>query len=251
MDYLFTVLAVAVLPAAGNISGSLLAESLRTPPWIIGAALHGAAGIAIAVVGIDLMPRILPVIPTWLLILTFLGGAAFSVELARALRYWTSSRQGRSGAWMIYLAVAVDLLSDGLMVGASSAVSSGLGLLLGLSRVIANTPGGFAVIGNFRNRQVPRKRRLGISSSFILPPILGAGIGYLLLRDAGTQVEHAALAFLVGVLLLAIVEDMLPQADEPGVARWISTLSFAGGFAFFAALSAMSISPEAQIEQST
>jgi ZIP family zinc transporter len=238
MNDLLSVLAVAVLPAAGNIVGSLLAESLRAPPWIIGAALHGAAGVAIAVVSIDLMPRILPVIPTWLLISMFLGGSVFSAALARAFRYWTSSRSGLSGAWMVYLAVAVDLLTDGLMVGAGSAVSGGLGLLLGLSQVIANIPGGFAAIGNFRNRQVPRKRRLGISGSFILPPIFGAAIGYLLLRDASTQVEHAALAFLVGVLLLATVEDMLPQADEPGVARWISTPSFAGGFALFAALSA-------------
>jgi ZIP family zinc transporter len=38
-----------------------------------------------------------------------------------------------------------------------------------------------------------------------------------------------------GVLLLATVEDMLPQADEPGTPRWISTLAFTGGFAVFVA----------------
>jgi ZIP family zinc transporter len=63
-------------------------------------------------------------------------------------------------------------------------------------------------------------------------------LGFWLLRGAGEVVEHAALAFLVGILLLATVEDMLPQADETGAARWISTLSFTGGFALFAVLSA-------------
>lgn len=31
---------------------------------------------------------------------------------------------------------------------------------------------------------------------------------------------------------------MLPQADEPGAPRWISTLAFTGGFVLFAVLSA-------------
>jgi ZIP family zinc transporter len=135
------------------------------------------------------------------------------------------------------MAVAADLLSDGLMVGIGAAVSSRLGLLLGLSQVVSNIPGGFAAIGNFRNKQVARKRRLLISASFLVPTSVGAVIGYWLLRGAGEAVEHAALAFIVGVLLLATVEDIVPQADEPGVARWVSTLSFAGGFVFFVVLS--------------
>jgi ZIP family zinc transporter len=106
-----------------------------------------------------------------------------------------------------------------------------------LSQVVANVPGGFAAIGNFRNKQVPKKRRLMILGAFLAPPIAGALIGFLLLRGAGDGLQHAALAVMVGVLLLVTVEDIVPQADEPGVARWISTSSFAGGFAAFALLS--------------
>jgi hypothetical protein len=54
---LLSILATALPPASGNVIGSLLAESMRTPRWLIGAALHAAAGIAIAVVSIDFMPR--------------------------------------------------------------------------------------------------------------------------------------------------------------------------------------------------
>lgn len=237
MHDFFLVLVVSLLPAGGNIIGSLFAESLRTPPWVIGAALHTAAGVAIAVVSVDLMPRILAATPVWLMITAFFCGAAFSALLAYGLKQWVSAHESQSGAWMVYMAVAADLLSDGLMVGVGAAVASGLGLLLGLSQIVSNIPGGFAAIGNFRNKQVSRKWRLMISASFVVPPIVGAGIGYLLLRGAGEDIEHAALGFIVGVLLLATVEDMVPQADEPGVARWISTLSFAGGFIFFVILS--------------
>jgi len=39
------------------------------------------------------------------------------------------------------------------------------------------------------------------------------------------------------MLLVATVEDLVPQADEPGTARWLSTTSFVTGFVFFALLS--------------
>ena len=62
-----TVLALALLPAGGNIIGSLLAESVHPPKWLVGAALHAAAGIAIALVSIDLMPRILAETAVWVM----------------------------------------------------------------------------------------------------------------------------------------------------------------------------------------
>jgi ZIP family zinc transporter len=178
MNDFVRVLAISLLPAAGNILGALVAESVKAPPWIIGAALHGAAGVAIAVVSVDLMPRRLPVIPTWMLVAAFAGGAAFSVALARGFKVWAGGRKGRSGTWMVYLAVAADLLTDGLMVGAGSAIAGGLGFLLGLSQVVANVPGDFATIGNFRNRQVRRSRRLVISARFALPARVGAALDF-------------------------------------------------------------------------
>jgi ZIP family zinc transporter len=46
------------------------------------------------------------------------------------------------------------------------------------------------------------------------------------------------LAAITGVLLASTVEDLVPQADEPGAARWISTASFVAGFSFLLLLSA-------------
>jgi ZIP family zinc transporter len=239
MSEYLTVLAIALLPAGGNFAGGLLAESLRVPTWVIGAALHAAVGVAIAVISVDLMPRVLAQIPTWLLVTSFVLGAAFSILLARAVKWVRDGLGARGGSgWMVYAAVAADLLSDGLMTGAGSAVSGGLGLLLGMSQIVANLPGGFAAIANFRDKCVPRRSRLLIAASFALPVLLGASAGYWLLRGASDRLENAVLAFIIGVLLLATVEDMVPQADEPGAARWISTISLAAGFAFFALLSA-------------
>lgn len=58
------VLALALLPVLGNAIGTAIAELSRLPRWVIGAALHAAAGVAVALVSVDLMPRILDTIPT-------------------------------------------------------------------------------------------------------------------------------------------------------------------------------------------
>ncbi len=238
MSEFLTVLAFALLPAAGNLAGSLLAESMRTPKWLIGASLHAAAGVAIALVSIDLMPRILDVTPMWLIVVAFLVGAFLSVVLYRGSG-WARRRVGAGsrGAWMVYFAVSADLLGDGLMTGAGSAVGAELGLLLAGSQAVANIPGGFAATANFRDDGVSCWRRMAMSASLVAPTLVAAGLGYGLMRGESLLIQGAALAFIVGVLLLATVEDVLPQGDEPQPPRWISTLAFSAGFAGLALLS--------------
>jgi ZIP family zinc transporter len=48
-----------------------------------------------------------------------------------------------------------------------------------------------------------------------------------------------AICIIAGVLLLATVEDVLPQGDKPEPHRWISTSAFSLGFAGFALLAAL------------
>lgn len=234
-----SVLVIALLPVSGNLLGTAAAELARAPRWVVGAALHAAAGVAIALVSIDLMPRVLETTPAWLLVVLFAVGAAFSVLLAKTAKWLCEvASSGSAGAWAVYTATAADLLSDGLMTGASSAVSSELGLLLGLSQVVGNLPAGFATIANFREQGVARRIRLLAAASFALPVIIGAALGFWLLRGQSDLTQNAALAVIVGVLLVATVEDLVPQADKPGAARWLSTSAFVAGFAFFALLTA-------------
>ena len=234
------VLGFALLPAIGIIVGSLLAESIRTPKWLIGASLHATAGIAIALVSIDVMPRLLVMSPMWLITIAFLTGAGISVLIANV---WGSFRhrpgRGTVGAWMVYMAVATDLTSDGLMVGTGTAVEIQLGFLFAATQSIANIPGGFAATSNFRDDGMPRSRRLALSASMLVPALISASLGYLVLRAASALIQSAALAIFIGILLLATVEDVIPRGDEPEPPRWISTAAFAGGFAALAMLSGL------------
>ena len=234
------VLFFAALPAIGIVIGSLLAEGVRTPKWLVGASLHATAGIAIALVSINVMPRLLGTIPMWLLVIAFLTGACVSVLIASiwgAFRF--RPKAGSIGAWMVCFAVATDLVSDGLMVGAGTAVGTQLGFLFAITQSIANVPGGFAATANLRDDGLPRARRLVLSIAMLIPALLSATIGYFGLRGAGSLIQGTVLATFMGILLLATIEDVIPQGDEPEPPRWISTAAFASGFAGLALLSSM------------
>ncbi|ODR93397.1 hypothetical protein AUC71_05300 [Methyloceanibacter marginalis] len=231
-DFVF-VLTLALLPVGGNLVGTLLAESVRTPRWIVGAALHAAAGIAIAVVSIDLMPRILPSTPTWVLISAFLAGAAVALSLALLVRRVRGAR-----AWMVSVAIAADLSSDGLMTGVGAAVASGLGLLIAVSQSVANIPGGFAAAVSLQQNGVSKRKRLTVAAMLAIPAVVSCGLGYWLLRDASTITQNAALAAIIGILLVTTVEDVIPEGDaSPRLPRWVSTVALAGGFVGLALLS--------------
>ena len=236
------LLVFAMLPPLGVLIGSLLAESIRTPKWAIGASLHATAGVAIALVSIDIMPRLLSGSTISLIILAFLVGAGISLLLANAFgsfRHRPGRGSASAGAWMVYMAVATDLTSDGLMVGVGSAVGSELGFLLASTQAIANIPGGFAATSNFRDDGMPRSRRYVLIASMVTPALFSVILGYLVLRDASGQIQSIALAVFMGILLLATIEDIVPEGDEPEPPRWISTASFAGGFATFGMLASL------------
>ena len=239
MGNLLILIAYALLPAIGNLIGNLIAEMVRPPGWLIGTALHGSAGIAIALIAFDMLPQIRESVPMWGIIIAFLLGAALSVTMARAVLMWQRGPQAKrqQSAWMVYTAVGADLLSDGLMTGAGAAVDLRLGVLIALAQLVANVPGGFAAAANLRQHEVGRKRRMLTSLSMFGVVIASATIGYVALRGADPVVQNGVLAVVVGLLLLAPIEDMVPEGDAPRPKRWMSTAAFIAGFTGLAALS--------------
>lgn len=238
MNPFLTVLLVALLPAGGSFIGSMLSEMFRTPKWLLGAALHGATGVAMGLVSIELMPRALGATPIWLIALLFAVGGAISVALSRLVRWLRGGDEAEAtGEWKVYATTSADVFSDGLLTGATFAVSSGLGLLLALSQVVANVPGGFATTANFRFRGVSRFHRVLAATSYVAPAVVGAIIGFVVLRNADFMTKEATLSLIAGILLVTTIEELVPQADRPGTARWISTAAFVIGFVFIALLS--------------
>ena len=224
------VTAYACLPAAGNLIGAVLAELARPPRWVIGAALHGAAGIAIALIALDLIPRVLEGLSVPAMLPAFFAGALASLGLAYGIRAVYHEARHAVGALMVYGAVGADLFADGLITGAGSAAALSLGFLLAVSQLVANIPGGYAASANLHAHVPSRRARLLTAAIVSFPIFTSAACGYFLLREASAALQSSALAFIVGLLMLATIEDMVAEGDAPRPPRWSSTLAFAAGF---------------------
>lgn len=241
MNDFVLVIGLALLPALGNFSGGLVAEVRQTSGRTLNFALHAAAGIVLAIVAVELVPRALDSVSGWIVGVAFgFGGLAYVgintlVERVQARR---GGSKDRTSMWMIYIAVAVDLFSDGLMIGAGSAVEAGLGLLLALGQVLADLPEGFATVAALKSRGVARRKRLALSAAFAVPVLVAATVAYLLLRGQSASLQMTALVFIAGLLTVAAVEDMITEAHDSAEDRSASVMSFVGGFVLFTFVSA-------------
>lgn len=243
MSAYFTTMLLALLPAGGNMAGGVLAEFLRVSQRTLSFALHAAAGILFAVVGVELMPEVLEGATPWLMLLLFVGGGAFAIFLDAAMDLARTRAECRRGGdvaatpWGIYFGVAVDLFSDGVIIGTGSTIDPALGALLALGQVPADLPEGFATIATFKAKGVRRRRRLLWSASFALPILIGATLGFWAVRGRPPGVQFGLLAFTAGILLTVAVEEIVVEAHREEDSRWAS-LFLVGGFALFALLAA-------------
>ena len=234
----WTAVALALMPAAGNFAGGLLAEFMPVSRRTLSFALHGAAGIIIAVVGVELMPTAISARPAWVVIAAFIAGGLFFIGVDHMIEVVQSrigNGAGDAGAWAIFFGVAMDLFSDGVMIGAGSTVSFSLGLLLAIGQVPADIPEGFATIANFKAAGVGRRARILLGLAFTIPILLGTVIGYFAVRGRPEIVKFSVLAFVAGVLITVAVEEMVPEAHREKDTR-LATLCFIVGFSVFTAL---------------
>lgn len=70
----------------------------------------------------------------------------------------------------------------------------------------------------------------------MLPVLLGATIGYWIVRGQPEIYKLSLLAFAAGVLVTGVVEEIVPEAHQEGEAR-VAALALVGGFALFTLLS--------------
>lgn len=237
MSDVVAVLGLAALPAVANFVGGGLAEMVPLSGRALSLALHLAAGIVLAVVGLELMPRAVEASAPWVPLLAFVAGGAVFTGLDRLVGY-VQARLGESeedsGALAIFGAVSLDLFSDGVMIGTGTLLDPGLGLLLALGQLPADVPEGFAAVATLRNAGVSRKGRLFLTAGFSIPILLGAALGLIALRDAPELLTVSVLALTGGALVAVVVEEMVTEAHEGETSR-LGPIFLTAGFALFAA----------------
>lgn len=235
MAELGLVLLLAAVPPIGVIAGAALAEVIAVSPRRLSLALHAAAGILLGIAAFELLPTAFTASSRWPIVAAFVLGAAVYVVADRLIERMTG-RGGGGEAWMIYSGVAVDLFSDGVMLGTSTTIGIGLAVVLAAAQLPANVPEGYATSGAFQDAGMGRGRRLLVAVSFALPVLLGAVLSYLALRGAPEIWRLALLAATAGYLAAAVVEELVPEAHER-LRGWAANWAFVAGLAGLGLLS--------------
>jgi ZIP family zinc transporter len=189
-------------------------------------------------VAIELMPEALQNLAGWWIALAFAAGGLAYVGTEALVEGKSQEKTGGGAMWMIYVAVAVDLSGDGVMIGSGSAVSPSLAIVLAAGQLLADFPEGYSVVANLREKEVPRARRILVSLSFPLYCLAAALIAWFLLRDAPDAAKYVALSFVAGLLTVAAVEDIMSEAHEAAGDTRASSLAVVGGFTLFVLISA-------------
>lgn len=239
MSPFWTVVIYAAVPAAAVSGGGLLAEVLCLSKRALSLALHAVAGIVLALVAMELLPESIHSLPPWLSILSFIGGGlAFMLidYLTDTVNEIAGGEEQLRGPLVLFAGVAVDSITDGLMIGTGSTVRLGLGLLLSAGIALMNLPEGFATMAILKSRDMPRSSRIWGSLILGILLIIPAILGYWLLRDEPHWAKMVLLLVTAGLLATLMIEEITPQAHERGDAR-VAAAVFVGGFAAFALLS--------------
>lgn len=239
MSQFLSVLGLASLPAVANLAGGLLAEAFRISARALSLALHLAAGIVLAVVGLELMPQALQASTPWVPLVAFVAGGAAFIGLDRLIGYVQARIGGdedQASAFAIFGGVSIDLFSDGVMIGTGTVINPALGLLLALGQVPADLPEGFAAVATLRRAGISRGRRMLLAASFAIPIFAGAALGFLALRQAPEIITLSVLALTGGALVAVVIEEMVAEAHEGDTSR-LGPIFLTAGFAVFGAVS--------------
>ena len=221
-------------PVAAAIVGSLVALIRRPGPRLISGIQHFAAGVVMAALVGEVMPDLrreghLP----WAV-----GGVVIGVAVVLSLGAW--GRRLESGERSVaravgyvlpvglLVAVGIDLVLDGLLVGLGITLGSSEGLILTIALTVEILFLSLSVVGELVDEGVPRSRAAIICIVLGLATAVGAIGGAAVLGDASAAVLAGVLAFGSAALLYLAVEELLVEAHEERETPILGAMFFLG-----------------------
>ncbi len=207
-----------LIPVSAAALGGLVA-SLRTPDRIMTSLVqHGAAGVVFAAVAVELIPEMRKEVFG-----VGIGGFGLGIAamfclniITRHFEERTASNRagagGLNGNLGLVIATGVDILIDGLVLGAGFSANSRTGILLTVALTLELVLMGLAVAVTLRKSHVNPIGSVVIVVGLALLSTAGAVGGLVALNHASSTILAAMLAFGAVALLYVVAEDLLKEA---------------------------------------
>lgn len=233
-NVLMKILAYSSLPVIAAIVGGTIA-AFRPPNAKLRSMIqHFAAGVVFSVVAVELLPDIVRehkplyvVVGFGLGVLVMLGIRAFTGDSEKA----TPEITGRLPTAM-FVAIAVDILVDGFLVGLGFAAGEKEGKLLTIALAIELLSLGLAVAVAMHDVGSSRAKTIGTIFSLSLLIVIGAALGGTLLHGLSVTALEVVLSFGLAALLFLVTEELLVEAHEEPETPLITATFFAGFLLF-------------------
>jgi ZIP family zinc transporter len=235
MTILNAVLLSLVAAIATGLGGGLVALFPRMNMRTYDSLLGFAAGVMLAIATLGLVAESIAEDGLLMPMLGIALGAAALFALDRLLPHeheslsfeCTNPLAYRRGV-MLFSALALHNIPEGLAVGVAYVAQPQLGLLLGLAIALHNIPEGLAVAAPFRECGMPARQyvawALGSGLAEPLAALVGAAFTSLF---SGTLA--ITLAFAGGAMLYVVSDELLPESHSHGFEHE-ATLGFILGF---------------------
>ena len=224
------ILLFTLIPVVTTIAGGIIA-AFRSPGESIRISVqHFAAGVVFAAVGVELLPQLvhnLEIIP-------LVSGFSLGVALMLAVRSWTRklekgrSGSGEKGTGGLFIASAVDVFIDGLLVGISFEVGLREGIIITIALTIELLFLAISVASSMAEKNADKPRIIISSAVLALLVLTGAVIGSTFLRGISGGGLEGMIAFATAALLYLVTEELLVEAHEGRDSTFSITMFFVG-----------------------
>jgi ZIP family zinc transporter len=242
MAILNAVLLSLIAGLATGLGGLLVAALGELDMRAYDSLLGFAAGVMTAIATLGLVHESLTLggLPTTLLGVAIGALALFALDRFlphehQHLPFNCTSTITYHRGLMLFSAMTLHNLPEGLAVGTGYAAQPGLGLLLALAIALHNIPEGAAVAGPFRACGMPRRQYLAwaTASGLVEPVAALIGASFVTLFRAFLPFS---LAFAGGAMLYVVSDELIPESHSHGYEHQ-ATFGFILGFLLLLVLS--------------
>ncbi|HKQ05626.1 MAG TPA: transporter [Blastocatellia bacterium] len=234
---LLNVLTYALLPVAATITGATLATFKPPGPMLRSYIQHFAAGVVFSVVAVELLPDVVREHAPLQVIIGFALGVAVMVGIRSVTAKVEQKTEQVESRWPVAMlvAVGVDVLVDGFLIGIGFAAGAKEGKLLTLALTVELLSLGLAVCATLGKGGTARGKAILTTSLLGLLIVVGATVGATLLSAISEKTLEVVLSFGLAALLFLVTEELLVEAHEEPETP-LTTATFFAGFLLFLVL---------------
>lgn len=243
---LLSVLTLSLVPVAFTAVGATVAAFRPPRAGIRSGIQHFAAGVVFSVVAVELLPDVVRVHDPLEIGLTFAAGVALMLGIERLSRRANeTSKPGVSEAEASghaalasgprtgqLVAIGVDILIDGLLIGIAVAAGQKEGVLLTAALSLELLSLGLATAAGLTASGASRRNTILLPTALSLLLIVGAVAGDTMLEGASEHTLAGVLSFGCAALLYLVTEELLVDAHESPDSTGATAMFFAGFLLF-------------------